>query len=193
MKKRKKKKSMFKESVSYLKESMIYFYIILGLFLFSSIFGFVFFENFASVFDELLKELAEKTAGLGPAELTWFIFQNNVISSLFGMLFGMFLGILPMFSSLTNGLLLGYVYAKASAIDGLGVIWMLFPHGIFELPAVFISLGLGLKLGMFIFTHNKKKNFVERLQKSLKVFLTIVLPLLVIAAIIEGILIFSLG
>jgi len=191
--KRKKKESMFRESVSYLKESMIYFYIIIGLFLLSSIFGFVFFENFASFFDELLKELAEKTSGLGPGELTWFIFQNNVISSLFGMLFGMFLGILPMFSSLTNGLLLGYVYAKASAIDGLGVIWMLLPHGIFELPAVFISLGLGLKFGMFIFTRDKKKNFVERLKKSLKVFLTIVLPLLIIAAIIEGILIFSLG
>ncbi len=193
MKKRKKKESMFRESVSYLKESMIYFYIIIGLFLFSAILGFMFPENFASFFDELLKELAEKTAGLGPAELTWFIFQNNFLSSFIGLAFGIVLGILPMLSSLTNGLLLGYVYAKASAIDGLGVIWMLFPHGIFELPAVFISLGMGLKFGMFIFTREKKKNFVERLQKSLKVFLTIVLPLLIIAAIIEGILIFSLG
>ncbi len=190
MKKRKKKQSMFKESISYLKESMIYFYIVIGLFFFSAIIGFMFPENFV-FFDELLKELAEKTTGLGHGELTWFIFQNNVLSSFMGLAFGIVLGIFPLIGTLINGLLLGYVYAKASAISGLGIIWMLIPHGIFELPAVFIALGLGIKFGMFIFAKNKKKEFFRRLNKSLKVFLTIVLPLLVVAAIIEGILIFS--
>ena len=190
MKKRKKKQTMFKESISYLKESMIYFWIIVGLFLFSALIGFMFPENFV-FFDELLKELAEKTAGLGHGELTWFIFQNNVLSSFMGLVLGIVLGVFPLMGILINGLLLGYVYAKASAVAGLGVIWMLVPHGIFELPAVFISLGLGLKLGMFIFTKNKKKELIERLIKSLKVFFLIVLPLLIIAAIIEGILIFS--
>ena len=190
MKKRKKKQSMFKESISYLKESLIYFYIVMGLFLFSAIIGFVFPENFV-FFDELLKELAEKTAGLGPGELTWFIFQNNVMSSFMGLMLGVLLGIFSLMGILVNGLLLGYVYAKASAISGLGIIWMLIPHGIFELPAVFISLGLGIKFGMFIFTKNKKKEFFRRLNSSLKVFLIIILPLLVVAAIIEGISIFS--
>lgn len=190
MKKRKKKQTMFKESISYLKESMIYFWIIVGLFLFSALIGFMFPENFV-FFDELLKELAEKTKGLGHGELTWFIFQNNILSSFMGLVLGIFLGVFPLMGTLINGLLLGYVYAKASAVAGWGVIWMLVPHGIFELPAVFISLGLGLKLGMFIFTKNKKKELIERLVKSLKVFLLIVLPLLIIAAIIEGILIFS--
>ena len=190
MKKRKKKQTMFKESISYLKESMIYFWIIVGLFLFSALIGFMFPENFV-FFDELLKELAEKTTGLGHGELTWFIFQNNILSSFIGLAFGIVLGVFPLMGTLINGLLLGYVYAQASAVAGLGVIWMLIPHGIFELPAVFISFGLGLKLGMFIFTKNKKKELIERLIKSLKVFLSIVLPLLIIAAIIEGILIFS--
>jgi stage II sporulation protein M len=190
MKKRKKKQTMFKESISYLKESMIYFWIIVGLFLFSALIGFMFPENFV-FFDELLKELAEKTTGLGHGELTWFIFQNNILSSFIGLAFGIVLGVFPLMGTLINGLLLGYVYAQASAVAGLGVIWMLIPHGIFELPAVFISFGLGLKLGMFIFTKNKKKELIERLIKSLKVFFSIVLPLLIIAAIIEGILIFS--
>lgn len=188
--KRKKKESMFREAVSYLKESMIYFYIIIGLFLFSAIIGFMFPENFA-FFDELLKELAEKTAGLGPGELTWFIFQNNVMSSLLGLIFGIVFGIFPVIEIVINGLLLGYVYFIASSAEGLGVIWMLVPHGIFELPAVFISLGMGLKLGMFVFSKGKKKEFIMRFKKSLKVFLLIVLPLLIIAAVIEGILIFS--
>ena len=181
---------MLKESISYLKESMIYFYIVVCLFLLSAIIGFMFPENLV-FFDELLKELAEKTSGLGPGELTWFIFQNNVMSSFFGLVFGIFLGIFSLMGILINGLLLGYVYAKASAISGLGIIWMLIPHGIFELPAVFISLGLGIKFGMFIFAKDKKKEFFRRMNNSLKVFLTIVLPLLGVAAIIEGILIFS--
>lgn len=190
MRKRKKKQSMFEESICYLKESTIYFWIIIGLFFFSALIGFVFPENFV-FFDELLKELAEKTAGLGHGELTWFIFQNNIFSSFIGLIFGVFFGIFPLMGALINGLLLGYVYALASATEGFGVIWMLVPHGIFELPAVFISLGLGLKLGMFIFVKNKKKELFERLNKSLKVFVIIVLPLLIIAAIIEGVLIFS--
>ena len=72
------------------------------------------------------------------------------------------------------------------------VLWRIFPHGIFELPAVFISLGLGLKLGTFIFQRNKLKAFAEFFWNSLRVFLFIVLPLLIIAAIIEGSLIFLL-
>jgi stage II sporulation protein M len=83
----------------------------------------------------------------------------------------------------------GYVYSKAASVGGYGIIWQLLPHGIFELPAIFISLGLGVKLGMFVFEKDKKKAFIERLRKSFFVFLTIVLPLLVIAAIIEGLLI----
>ena len=190
MSKRRKKQSIFEESICYLKESTIYFWIVIGLFFFSALIGFVFPENFV-FFDELLKELVEKTVGLGPGELTWFLFQNNIFSSFIGLIFGVFFGIFPLMVASINGLLLGYVYALASATGGLGVIWMLVPHGIFELPAVFISLGLGLKLGMFIFVKNKKKELFERLNKSLKVFVIIVLPLLIIAAIIEGLLIFS--
>ena len=58
------------------------------------------------------------------------------------------------------------------------------------MPAVFISLGLGLKLGMFIFSKKPGLELRKRFFESLNVFLFIVVPLLIIAAIIEGILIF---
>ena len=35
-------------------------------------------------------------------------------------------------------------------------LFRLLPHGIFELPAIFISLGLGLRFGMFIFQKEKE-------------------------------------
>jgi stage II sporulation protein M len=68
----------------------------------------------------------------------------------------------------------------------------LLPHGIFELPAIFISFGMGLKFGTFLFYKEKMKKFAEFFSNSLRVFVFVILPLLVIAAIIEGSLIFLL-
>jgi len=146
-------------------------------------------------FNDLLRDLSGKIEGKGLLELTWFILQNNVLSAFMAMIFGVVLGIMPIISALTNGTLLGYVYNLASAEAGFGVILYLLPHGIFELPAVLISLGLGVYFGMFIFTEKgkKKTEFLRRFWSSLKVFLTVVLPLLVVAAIIEGLLIYLSG
>jgi len=72
-------------------------------------------------------------------------------------------------------------------------LWRILPHGIFELPAVFIALGMGLKFGGFIFQKEKIKSLREYFWNSLRVFLFVVLPLLIIAGIIEGTLIFFSG
>ena len=76
--------------------------------------------------------------------------------------------------------------------DGGLSLWKILPHGIFELPAVFIALGIGIKLGMFIFQKKKLESLKNYSINSLRVFLLIILPLLVIAGIIEGTLIFLL-
>lgn len=196
MKKRikKKKRSQWQESLAYLKEARNYIYFVVILFFISTIIGFAFPGQFV-FFDELLRDLSGKIEGKGLSELTWFIFQNNVLSALTAMIFGVVLGVMPVISTLVNGVLLGYVYFLASAKGGFGVILYLLPHGIFELPAVLISLGLGVYFGMFIFAGRgkKKKEFLRRFWNSLKVFLMIILPLLVIAAIIEGLLIYLSG
>ena len=75
---------------------------------------------------------------------------------------------------------------KVAAGNGYLILLRLLPHGIFEIPALILSLGLGLKLGFFIFTKNKKKYLKDNLINSLRVFVYIILPLLIIAAIIEA-------
>ena len=65
--------------------------------------------------------------------------------------------------------------------------------GDFELPALFISIGLGLKLGLFLFIRQPKERFFNYLINSLRVFIFIILPLLLLAAIIEGLLIAFFG
>ena len=99
---------------------------------------------------------------------------------------GIILGIFPIWVSIQNGYIIGFVINKVVALEGPLILWKLIPHGIFELPAIFISIGVGLKIGEKVLKRDSPGVF---LLNSLKVFLLIVLPLLIIAAVIEGLLI----
>ncbi len=181
----------YKNCWEYIKNSKNFIYYIIGIFLLSVLAGF-----FIPVPDDIynkimvyLSELLSQTEGMSALGIIRFIIFNNVTSTIFGILFGIFLGIYPIVSALVNGYILGFVSSVSVSGYGLTSLWKIFPHGIFELPAVFISLGLGLKLGMFIFQKDKLKSFKNYFTNSLKVFLLIIIPLLVIAGIIEGVLI----
>lgn len=179
-------------SWTYIKMQKKYIYIIIAVFFASSIFGYIN-SSELSFLDKSLIEIGMKTEGLDALELLWFIFSNNVTSAVTSLFLGAILGIFPLFNALFNGTILGYVYSKAVPIAGYLVIWRLLPHGIFELPAIFISLGLGLHLGMSFFAREGIKTFKTRFNNSLKAFLSIVVPLLMIAAIIESFLIHFLS
>jgi len=197
-KKENKKKFSFKEeynkSFLYLKESRKFIYSVIAVFFVAFLIGF-FVPASDNIVEEILKyisELIEKTDGMSQGELIRFIFLNNLQASFFGMMFGFLLGIFPVFASLANGYLLGFVASMTVSEAGISILWRLFPHGIFELPAVFISLGLGVRFGTFIFKRKKLESFKIYLWNSLRVFIFVVIPLLIVAAIIEGMLIFIL-
>ena len=256
----------FREALRYISESKRFIYAIVVLFFVGALFGFLL-HNYLGVLDSILRSLVDQTKGLFGFDLIAFIFRNNMEASLFSILYGFFLGVFPLLSSLGNGIVLGYVAQKAQIASGFITLWRLLPHGIFELPAVLISLGLGMRLGlgffelsfsrykrnrfrlfvvllsviaslfgaflillglgglfelasgvtsslllsslsallfggalvyplfMFLFgdaalRKEQSKDFLRRLWSSLHVFFYIVLPLLAIAAIIEGLLIF---
>lgn len=198
LKKVEKFKSFLKKeyltSWNYFKESRKFIYSIVGIFCFFSLIGF-FIPAPDYISDQILKfveELLEQTKGMSHFEMINFIFLNNLQSSFFGMVYGAIFGVFPIIAAIVNGYLLGFISFKVVNVGGFLVLWRLFPHGIFELPAVFISLGMGLKLGTFILKDEKIESFKKFFLNSLKVFLFIVLPLLIVAAIIEGSLIFIL-
>jgi stage II sporulation protein M len=232
---RKKTKNFFTEnyrkSWEYIKESKNFIYITLIIFLlFAFIGAFVPVpELLAEQILEFIEELLRKTAGMSQGELISFIFLNNLQSSFFGMIFGIALGIFSVITSILNGYLLGFVSSRAVYEEGIFILWRLLPHGIFELPALLLSTGLGLKLGFpFIYKYfkyywkrknifalltgiffllpaiiltlilNKNlrkyqfKDFLFKVNNSIRVFLFVIFPFLLIAAIIEGSLIFFL-
>ncbi|MBA7634041.1 hypothetical protein ES703_41615 [subsurface metagenome] len=187
-KKRFNLKEEYKKSWNYLKESKNFIYIIMAIFFVFVLIGFFIPapDSLVKQILEFIEELLEKTQGMSHGELIKFIFLNNLQSSFYGMIFGVLLGIFPMIAAIANGYLLGFVASISVENGGFLILWRLLPHGIFELPAVFISLGLGLKFGMFIFQKRKLESFKEYFFNSLRTFLLIIIPLLIIAGIIEG-------
>jgi stage II sporulation protein M len=177
------------DAKAYLRESYWYIFAAFMIFFVSGFIGFYFAEQFSFI-DLLLAEIIGKTEGLNSLELVFFILQNNLQSAFFGFLWGIIFGIFPIITALLNGIVLGYVAERVGTEVGYFSLVNLLPHGIFELPAIFIALGLGIKLGFSIFVmKNKGAEFKRRFLESVNVFLVVVVPLLIIAAVIEGILI----
>lgn len=187
--------NIYRRSWDYIKSCRTYIYWAIIIFLLFFIFGF-FIPAPADVQTKILEyiqELLSKTQGLSQTQLISFIFANNVQTAFESSLFGVVLGVFPAVASISNGYLLGFVSVRVVQEEGVFVLWRLLPHGIFELPALFISLGMGIKLGTFIFKKKKLQTLREYLLRTAEVFIFVVVPLLFIAAIIEGSLISLLG
>lgn len=178
----------FREAWTYLAKSRYYVFAVALIFLIFALVGYTFYSQFGFL-DVILRNLINMTKDMKGFELIAFILQNNLQSAFIGMIFGVIFGIFSIVTAGSNGLILGYVLARTREIAGFQEFWRVLPHGVFELPAIFISLGLGLKLGFSFFSAKGLRDFKNRVYNSINVFLFIVVPLLIVAAIIEGLLI----
>lgn len=185
-------KEEYEKSWNYIKECKNYIFFAIGIFVFFALISFIFPvpEIIKQKLIDLIKEINEETKNLSYFGLISYIFVNNFMSSFLSMSLGIVFGIFPLMSSILNGYLVGFVSSSAVSETSFFILWRLLPHGIFELPAIFISLGMGFKLGSVLFYKNRKKKFVEILKNSLKTFFLVIFPLLIIAASIEGTLIY---
>lgn len=119
-----------------------------------------------------------------------FIFLNNTIKAFISMIVGMFFGVLTISFLYINALFIGMVMALA--VQFLGFKFFLaatLPHGIIELVGIITASALGLWLGVrtirLIF-YKEKEGFISALKYSLKKFVIFVIPILLIAALIEA-------
>ena len=179
---------MKRDAVNYLKESKKYVYFSALFFLFFILVG-VIMQPKLSFLDEMIRNLVSEVSLLHGFDVALYIFANNTQAAFVGLITGLFFGIIPIINLAVNGTVVGYVLTRVTQEIGFFEVWKILPHGIFELPAIFISLGLGIKLGFSIFNKKPYEALKERLYYSVLVFLLIVLPLLLLAACIEGALI----
>ena len=163
-----------------------YIFIGIGLFLVGSLLGFVFADRLLSLMDALAG-VAEALEGQPAIGMAAIIFLNNAFAAAMAILLGPAFGVLPAYSAVMNGSLVGVVVAQDPASA-----WMILPHGVFELPAVFLAWGLGMWCGAAAFQKPRLPLIKERVKTSLRIYLLVILPLLVVAAIIEGIAIYQI-
>ncbi|MHC1611162.1 MAG: stage II sporulation protein M [Candidatus Methanospirareceae archaeon] len=151
-------------------------------------------ETFSESFEWLqqLSEGIEDFTELYPSWLIFLIlffviFLNNAFTCFLNLLTGVLIGIFPFFSAVINGGLIGWLAREEGLIVFLGIV----PHGIFELPAYLLSVAIGLRLGREVFKRREERELKMMLDGGLRVYLILIVPMLLVAALIESGLIVS--
>lgn len=176
----------------------------IGLFLFFIIAGFLsyfYMQNNEGLLNELMLKIYEMfeetdllSPDLSPIALAIGLFVNNTRASLLIAATGFIPLFLPALSILfVNGAIIGVLFAfmniNASEISIFTMFMSgILPHGIFEIPAVILSgaIAFYLSVGIYRKLNNSDYSFRKCAANAGKTFVFVVVPLLVIAAIIEA-------
>ena len=179
-----------KDDAAYLRS--IYIYVALSVFLFAltAVMGYYTAQldpEFAAGWTEELEMLAW-ILEQPPLMIMIIIFLKNLLASATAMLLGLGLGIVPMIVATTNGFLLGIV--GYSAVEQKGWLYLaagILPHGIIELPAVLLSIAIGLRLGHLLALSllKERSDLTGEMRVAIHFLLRWIMPLLLLAAAIE--------
>ena len=123
------------------------------------------------------------------AALSVTIFTNNIGVTFTAFASGIVFGILPAFSLLYNGLILGAVAGIASATGhSTDVIELIVPHGILELSCIAVSAAAGMRMGWSLVDPGPRGR-IEALSAEAPRAVLLVLataPWLILAGLVEG-------
>lgn len=135
-----------------------------------------------------IAEFVSFAHGLGPLGLFVFIVVNNVVKAAVMMVLGIAFGLVPILFLVSNGIVLAVAAALIAEREGtLVAVAGLLPHGILELPAVLLAAAAGLRLGAAALerTRHPGRDIRMEMLAAWRVFAALIVPLLVVAAIVE--------
>jgi len=123
-----------------------------------------------------------------PLMIMIIIFLKNLLASAMAMLLGLGLGLIPLLVVTSNGFLLGIV--AHGAVQQGGLLFLaagILPHGIFELPAVLVSIAIGFRLGylLALILAREKADLAGETRIAVRLLWRYITPTLFLAAIIE--------
>ncbi|RMF06009.1 stage II sporulation protein M [Candidatus Woesearchaeota archaeon] len=179
-------KEIFSQLTPYLKAVLI-------LYAVSLMAGAALHERINPFISEFLEGILASVEQKSYLETVEFIFINNFRAAFLAVLLGPVFALYPLFATSLNGLILGGAAAKAWSTSP-GLLLKILPHGIFELPAILLSFSLGAKTGLELIlpkkgAGNRKESFIINMKNSFYVLFSVILPLILIAALIESALI----
>jgi stage II sporulation protein M len=129
-----------------------------------------------------------------PLERTWIIYRQNAQSLSVMMLGGLALGLIPALGLLGNGAMVGAVVGLGQQLsperfDAWRIFITLAPHGVIELPAVWIGTAWAMKLGLAYLAPaaaGQRWAVFRQTAREAAVVLVVAMVLLFIAAAIEA-------
>ncbi len=135
-----------------------------------------------------MRQWVEPVVEMGPWSILTFVIVNNVVKALVITVSGLMLGLPSLLFIAINGVTVGSLAGAVGAKAGYVIVAAgLLPHGIIELPALVLATALGFSLGKeaVFWMLRRESHLKAQFRNSLSIYLKVVLPLLVIAAIIE--------
>jgi stage II sporulation protein M len=176
-------RKLFAESLATIWDAKYFVLVAFLIYLCAALTGSLFPEYFSFLKNET-SELAGKFGGINAVTFLSGILIQNLIAAYMTSCIISIWGLVPVLVAILNGLLLGWSITKAT-LPFSTVITLLLPHGIFEWPAMSIGWGIGTWKGLGYRFSPVRPNYRERFKKANIVYFTVILPLLLVAAIIE--------
>jgi len=149
------------------------------------------FPHLTDSIEDSLQAFVKSFHGLSKPQLAAAIFVNNSVKTFLMILLGIFFGVVPALFLIANGAALAIVLTLSTQSRG---IWLsllsVVPHGVLELPAVFLGSAIGLMMGATLTrrlaTKSEEIKIGAELGQALKFFLILIVPLLIVAALVEA-------
>ena len=138
---------------------------------------------------EVFQVVAGNYRELAGGALFFNILVQNVMATIFVILSGVIVGIVPTFAIGSNGFGLGVLYRQASEVSGYSKAALkVLPYGVFEIPALLIAASYGLWLGVTVVRRLRGKESTPlrfNMEHAFRRYFAVVFPLLIVAAGIE--------
>jgi stage II sporulation protein M len=150
-------------------------------------YAFMYPETAQGLFEALQRMIAQRITDPGALSMTYTIFLNNLLASFIVLSGGLGLGVLSVTGIMFNGIILGMVVYVVKSESLL--LFSILPHGIIELPIFLISTAIGLRIGHEVLNKLRRKgepSIIKELKEGLTFYLRWIIPLLLLAALIEA-------
>ena len=186
-------KRIYNSNIKFIKNhNSFYFFTALLFFIFFYI-GY-FFPGFMQSYQQSLMS----TRANGFLNTFIYIFGNNSLIAFIAIFTGFLFGVVPFLLTIFNAYMIGAIFSKvALKLTLYEMIIRSLPHSLFELPMIIISLGTGLVYYRVMFDIKSKtklkKKLKEIFRQYLDLFFITILPLLIIAAFVESLLISNIS
>jgi len=153
-----------------------------GAFVLVAVFGYLASDLFSAWIGSFRQSMAAAPVGGYWYEVGKTLLHNLMLDYLALRLGYATFGLAPAGYLCLNGLFVGAFVGNIVSADQLATVGLLIPHGVFELPALFLAAGLGIWLGT---RGRRKPGLTQALAGAHAVFLALILPLATLAAMVE--------